>query len=223
MSRVHDMGGRFGDGPINPEDDAVFDKVWHGRALALNLASAALGQWNIDMSRHARECLSPKDYSRFSYYEKWMAGLADLLVEKGVVTEAELEAETVSGPSALAERRLKGERVAVVLSSGGPSLRESNEPPRFKTGQTVQIRALARNEYVEGGHTRLPSYAAGKTGSIVKCHGAHVLPDTNAHGLGENPEPLYAVAFPAQCLWGDGAAEGDEVILDIWQSYLSPV
>ncbi|SHH56030.1 nitrile hydratase subunit beta [Cognatishimia maritima] len=222
MSRVHDMGGRFGDGPITPEDEAVFEKDWHGHALALNLASGALGQWNIDMSRHARECLSPKDYSRFSYYEKWMAGLADLLVEKGLVSEVELETATASGPYALAERQLKGERVAAVLSSGGPSLRENTELPRFNPGQAVQTRTLARNEYVEGGHTRLPAYAAGKTGHVVLCHGAHVLPDTNAHGLGENPEPLYAVAFPAQSLWGDAAAEGDEVILDIWQSYLSP-
>ena len=35
MSRVHDMGGRFGDGAIDPnEPDAVFPEDWHGRALA---------------------------------------------------------------------------------------------------------------------------------------------------------------------------------------------
>ena len=35
MSRVHDMGGRFGDGAIVPEaeDDSVFHEDWHGRAL----------------------------------------------------------------------------------------------------------------------------------------------------------------------------------------------
>ena len=73
MTRVHDMGGRFGDGPINPEaeDAPVFAEDWHARALAVTLASGFLGQWNIDISRHARERLSPKDYSRFSYFEKW--------------------------------------------------------------------------------------------------------------------------------------------------------
>ena len=55
MSRVHDMGGRFGDGAIDPnEPDEVFPQDWHGRALALTLAAGGLGQWNLDISRHAR-------------------------------------------------------------------------------------------------------------------------------------------------------------------------
>ncbi|MEC8660485.1 MAG: nitrile hydratase subunit beta, partial [Pseudomonadota bacterium] len=54
MTRIHDMGGRFGDGPVMPDDAgaAVFPKEWHGRALALTLAAGALGRWNIDASRH---------------------------------------------------------------------------------------------------------------------------------------------------------------------------
>ena len=81
MSRLHDMGGRLGDGPLHPEaaDAPVFAKDWHARALALTLASGALGQWTLDRSRHQRECLSPQDYMRFSYYEKWLSGLADIL------------------------------------------------------------------------------------------------------------------------------------------------
>ena len=79
MSRVHDMGGRFGDGAVAPGEDAVFAAPWHGRALALTLAAGALGHWTIDASRHARESLSPRDYARFSYYEKWLAALADML------------------------------------------------------------------------------------------------------------------------------------------------
>jgi nitrile hydratase subunit beta len=49
-----------------------------------------------------------------------------------------------------------------------------------------------------------------------------VLPDTNAHGLGECPEPLYTVAFAAADLWGEAERDGDEVTLDLWQSYLCP-
>ena len=64
MSRVHDMGGRFGDGAVVPDDEAErFHTDWHARALALTLASGSLGKWNIDVSRHARECLSPQDYT----------------------------------------------------------------------------------------------------------------------------------------------------------------
>ena len=81
MTRVHDMGGRFGDGPVIPDPEGeVFHDDWHGRALALTLAAGALGQWNLDISRHARERLGP-DYNRFSYYEKWIAATADLLAK----------------------------------------------------------------------------------------------------------------------------------------------
>ena len=52
--------------------------------------------------------------------------------------------------------------------------------------------------------------------------GSHVLPDSNAHGLGEAPEPLYAVVFPASELWAHPEHPRDEVVLDLWQSYLEP-
>jgi hypothetical protein len=72
------------------------------------------------------------------------------------------------------------------------------------------------------GHTRLPRYARGKLGQIERCHGAHVFPDTNAHGLGEQPQPLYTVRFAARELWGDAAEGRQSVSLDLWESYLEP-
>ena len=80
----------------------------------------------------------------------------------------------------------------------------------------------AANRLSPGGHTRLPAYAAGARGRVLRCPGAHVLPDSNAHGLGEAPEPLYAVAFPAAELWAAPEHPQDEVVLDLWQSYLEP-
>ena len=222
MSRVHDMGGRYGDGPVNPDDNAIYAKDWHARAMALTLACGALGQWSIDDGRHAREALSPNDYARFSYYEKWMAALADLLVERGVVTKDELRAGHSTTPSELAERVLKAEAVSGVLSKGSPYLRSDAPKAAFNPGDRVRTRRPARNVMVTGGHTRLPSYASGMLGEVVLRHGAHVLPDANAHGLGEAPEPLYAVAISAADLWGDEATSDDEVILDLWQSYLEP-
>lgn len=222
MSRVHDMGGRYGDGPVDPSDNAVFAKDWHARALALTLAAGALGQWNIDVSRHARETLSPKDYSRFTYYEKWLAGLADMLVNLGIVTKDELRAGHGTGISDLAERVLKADAVAGVLAKGSPYQRSDASEAAFKPGDRVRTRRPAHNVMTTGGHTRLPSYASGMMGEIVLRHGAHVLPDANAHGGGETPEHLYAVAISADELWGGEAMSSDEVILDLWQSYLEP-
>lgn len=224
MTRVHDMGGRFGDGPVasEPEAGEVFHEDWHGRALALTLAGGSHGKWNIDVSRHARECLSPADYARFSYYEKWMSGLADLLVAHDIVSRDELAGEVEPETSPLAQKRLKPEAVAGVLASGGPSARPSDVAPVFKVGDAVRTRRIAENTLVEGGHTRLPSYAAGAKGRIILAHGAHVLPDSSAHKLGEAPEPLYAVVFAASELWTYPEHPRDEVVLDLWQSYLEP-
>ncbi|MFK7868539.1 MAG: nitrile hydratase subunit beta [Roseobacter sp.] len=222
MTRVHDMGGRFGDGPVVPEpEDHIFAEDWHKRALAMTLACGALGQWNIDTSRHARESLSPKDYARFSYYEKWMAGLADLLLAKGVVTRAELQGATPT-QSPLAERALQAEKVAEVLAQGGPADRDPQVAVVFTVGDTVMTRRQPENIAQKGGHTRLPAYAAGVRGRILRVHGHHVLPDSAAHGLGDAPEPLYAVAFPASALWAQPEHGCDEVVLDLWQSYLAP-
>ncbi|WP_347310603.1 nitrile hydratase subunit beta [Defluviimonas sp. SAOS-178_SWC] len=222
MTRVHDLGGRWGDGPVTPEPQgmAPFAEDWHRKALALTLAAGGLGQWSIDTSRHARECLSPKDYARFSYYEKWIAALADLLVAGDLVTREEL-AEGSAGPSAAHPKLFRADAVSPALAKGSPYSRPG-PVPAFAPGDRVRTRLPARNIHVPGGHTRLPAYAAGQTGTVMLLHGAHVLPDTNAHGLGERPEPLYTVAFSAADLWGVAEMDGDEVTLDLWQSYLEP-
>lgn len=222
MSRPHDMGGRFGDGPVLPEDESViFKEAWHKRALALTVACGPLGQWNLDMSRHARERLPPKAYARFSYYEKWLGGLATLLVEKGVVSRAELAGRAEPEPSPLAACKLTAEDVPGVLARGGPADRPSDVAAAFAPGDAVFVRRPAENTAVAGGHTRLPSYAAGARGRILRLHGSHILPDAHAHGRGEAPEPLYAVAFAASALWAHPEHPEDEVVLDLWQSYLS--
>ncbi|MEX0276875.1 MAG: nitrile hydratase subunit beta [Ruegeria sp.] len=225
MTRVHDMGGRFGDGPVQPgsEDAQVFAEDWQARALAVTLAAGFLGQWNIDTSRHARERLSPKDYARFSYFEKWISALADLLVEKGILTQDDLRGVPDDQKHRLAAQALKPDNVAAALARGGPADRPTNIAARFEVGQAVRTLRPTANRLVEGGHTRLPDYAAGAVGRVLRLHGTHVLPDSNAHGLGEAPEPLYAVAFPASELWADPEHPDDEVVLDLWQSYLEPV
>lgn len=217
------MGGRFGDGAVLPEaEDEVFHADWHARALALTLACGALGKWNIDTSRHARECLSPQDYMSFSYYEKWMGGLAALLVAKGIVTTAELAGTAAPVPSPLAAKTLRADAVAATLAKGGPSDRPGSVKPRFAVGDRVQTRNLAQNQLIKGGHTRLPRYAAGAAGRVLRLHGSHVFPDASAHGLGDAPEPLYAVGFAGSALWAQPEHPGDEVVLDLWQSYLEP-
>jgi nitrile hydratase len=93
MNGIHDLGGMHGLGPIDREEnEPVFHHAWERRAFALNMAAGFLGEWNIDMSRYAREQMPPAEYLATSYYEHWLWGLERLLVEKGLLTRAELEA-----------------------------------------------------------------------------------------------------------------------------------
>lgn len=220
MNGVHDMGGMHGLGPIDPESEAtepLFHEPWEARALALTLAAGAWGRWNIDVSRHERESIPGPDYLRMSYYEKWITGLESLMLKTGLVTTEELASGRPAEGVAKATPPLTGERVPGMLASGGPVSREIAAQPRFAVGDKVRARNLNPN-----GHTRLPRYVRGRPGVISRRHGAHVFPDAHAHGLGEQPQPLYQVRFEAADLWGPASAQKSAVYLDLWESYLEP-
>jgi nitrile hydratase len=218
MNNVHDLGGMHGFGAIPIEkDEPVFHSKWEARAMAITLAMGAWGRWNIDASRHARERLDPLEYLRLTYYERWIAALADLMVEKGLVTLEELESGLPAPGSAKARPPLTADKVAEVLHCGSPVEREVEAPPRFRIGERVRASRASPE-----GHTRLPRYARGAEGEIILHHGAHVFPDSNAHFKGEAPQHLYTVCFSARSLWGESAAPGDSVTLDLWESYLEP-
>ncbi len=92
MDGAHDLGGRHGFGPVNaPDDEPVFQHEWERRAFAITLACGFLGEWNLDMSRFARERMDPGDYLDASYYEHWLHGLELLLLEKGLLSAKEIE------------------------------------------------------------------------------------------------------------------------------------
>jgi nitrile hydratase len=210
------MGGMEGFGPIAPEaGEPVFHERWEARALALTLAAGAWGRWTLDKSRHVRELIPPADYLRMSYYEKWIAGLAASLVESGLVTRKEIEEGHAAPGTAKSTPPLTADRVEAVLSHGGPTLRTIEAAPRFAPGTTVRARNMNPS-----GHTRLPRYVRGRLGTITRHHGAHVFPDTNAHGQGEQPQHLYQVRFDARELWG--GAQRSAVYLDLWENYLEP-
>ena len=172
------------------------------------------------MSRHARECLPPKEYATFSYYEKWISALANLLVEKGVINSDKF-LNPIIYDHPLSKRKLKAADVSEVLGKGAPTSRKIERAPRFIVGQNVKTKR-AENSFISGGHTRLPRYAEKSEGIIEICHGAHVFPDTHAHNLGEQPEHLYTVSFLSSELWQNPENPGDTVCVDIWESYLEP-
>ena len=216
MNGPQDMGGAMGFGPVQPEvDEPPFHADWEKRAFALTLAMGATGQWNLDMSRFARETLPPAQYLGSSYYQIWFAGTEKLLLARELLNASELaEGRSIEPPVALA-RRLSADMVANALSKGAATRRPSDRPARFAVGDRVRTRLM--NPL---GHTRLPRYARGKAGCVIAAHGMHVFADAHAHGLGEQPQWLYTVRFDAAELWGPDTT-ADSVSVDCWESYLA--
>jgi nitrile hydratase len=218
MNGAQDLGGMMGFGPVEPEaNEPLFHAPWERRVLGYTVALGAAGKWNIDMSRHARESLPPAEYLAASYYEIWTKGVERLVVKTGLVSEEELRLGKALNPPAPIKRVLTRDDVPAVLARGGPTEREATGPARFAVGDRVRTRNMHPK-----GHTRLPRYARDREGVIERVHGAHVFPDTNAHGAGENPQWLYTVRFSGRELWGEEADPNLVVSIDAWESYLEP-
>ena len=216
-----DLGGLPGFGAVAPglEDD-LFHADWERQALALTLAMGATGSWNIDQSRAARETLS--DYLKLSYYQVWLAALEKLLQERSLATASEIRSGTLHQPPSPVTRVLQAQAVNAALLKGSPVLRTSERPARFSLGQRVRTRSEPA-----GHHTRLPRYAMGKQGVIERIHGVHVFADSQAQGLGEDPQWLYGVVMEEAQLWPErakaGGAQGLKVSIDAWEPYLETV
>lgn len=219
MNGVHDMGGMHGMGPIVVEkDEPVFHSRWEARVYALHRAMGPWRKWNIDSGRYEIELIPAADYLRMSYYEKWFARFVSLLVKTGVVTRAEIESGKPAPGLVKLKPALTPDRVpSVALNRNLPTSEDPSIKPRFRVGQLVR----ARNIHPTG-HTRLPRYARGRVGQDDRDHGVHIFPDTNALGLGEKRQHVYAVKFPARELWGEQASPRDSVYLDMWDDYLEP-
>src|SRR4051812_39837160 len=127
MDGIHDLGGKQGFGPVRyTVNAAVFHAPWEVRANSLYALSVRHGIFNMDEYRHAIERMDPRHYVTAGYYERSLTGLATLLVEKGVVSRADLE------------QRAGGQ---VPLSSGSAAGRP-NVPSRetVAVGDRVRVR-----------------------------------------------------------------------------------
>ncbi len=90
MKRSNDIGGN----PAGPVETAPHDpELWQRRltALVTSLGPTNRNMVRIDEFRRAREDLEPDLYDSLSYFELWTEGLAELLIEKGVVGRAEID------------------------------------------------------------------------------------------------------------------------------------
>jgi nitrile hydratase beta subunit len=207
MDGIHDLGGMGGFGAVEIEpNEPRFHEPWEARAFALNNLGIRMGAYNVHEYRHAVERLDPAHYLAASYYERWFTAVASLLVEKGVVTRAELEGR--------AGGRFPLARPAAPLSAG-----PAPEPgaPRFAAGDWVRVA-----DRHPRGHTRAPRYVRGRRGKVLRVSRRFELPDRAGHALPAPLETTYHVEFAARELWTDSAEARESVVVDLWESYLEP-
>lgn len=204
MDGMHDLGGKQGFGRVRHVPKApTFHAAWEKRVNALLALAVRHKFFNMDEYRHAIERMEPRHYLSASYYERSMTGLATLLVEKGIVTQDELE-RIAGGQFPLSRPAAPG---------------RSNAPgrARFKPGDRVRV----KEEFVPG-HIRMPGYIRGKTGVVVSETPAYPFPDAHAHAVEAADEPTYDVRFRAEDLWPNGA-DPAFVHAGVFQSYLEKV
>ena len=214
MNSIHDMGGMHGFGPVQIEqNEPPFHEPWEGRVMAISRAMLYSRAWNLDMFRHAQERLPATTYLSVSYYHRWMLAIRNNALERGIVTEAELESGHSSGPGVAPQRALNRDSVqrSFVL---GQFHREVQREPGFAVGDAVRT----ANQHPTG-HTRLPRYARGRTGRVEAVRGFHVFPDSAAHGS-EDPQWLYTVTFDSREIWGADADPTMVVSIDAFEPYL---
>ena len=85
--RHHDMGG-LDAGPIDREDH---DRApWEKKVDALMTLLGKRKILSVDELRRGIEELGADAYDRLSYYERWMASMTNILLEKRIIEVSEL-------------------------------------------------------------------------------------------------------------------------------------
>ena len=100
MRGSHDLGG-LPAGPIDTE--AHNPTFWEKQIDAMNMLLAQKGLRRTDENRRYVEMLGQDAYDRLTYYERWTAALARQLIDKGVLTQDEVDAKVAEIRSKLGE------------------------------------------------------------------------------------------------------------------------
>jgi nitrile hydratase len=246
MKLQHHLGGLEGlDTPINFEK-RVFVEEWEKRIFGIHAAMMGLSAslrdavpeydldaiptafstaWTWADLRKGAEAMNPFAYFQYRYYEKWLGGITGYFLEKGYLTQGELD-EAVT--------RYRKDPEAELPEAAGPLideqviryLREGDSPrrgpatPSFAVGNTVQVTDPPASD-----HTRLPGYLRGHTGRVERVFEGNYayFCSTGPDGLGD-PVPVYIVRFEPDELWGATTdANSGPLYAELYETYLAPV
>ena len=100
MRGPHDIGGL----PAGPVDPSPHDMTfWEKQIDAMNQLLAQKGYRRTDENRRYVEMLGHDVYNTLTYYERWTAALTRVLIDKGVLTQDEVDAKVAQVRERLGE------------------------------------------------------------------------------------------------------------------------
>jgi nitrile hydratase len=201
---------------VTPGSGAVSHEDWELRVFALStlVGTERLGAGS---GRAIREEMDPAEYLRASYYERWLWSTEQRLLRKGTIGEDEIDAWVSRLRAGEAAPRREDPEAAVrsVEATAASDPLTPAPSARFAAGDRVRVRRM-RPE----GHTRCPRYARGATGVVEAVRSLDTFPDIGPYAGPD--EPVYAVAFSSDDLFGPSPEGRWTVVLDLFDSYLEP-
>ncbi len=213
MDGIHDLGGKQGYGAIDVnEPEEPFHNEFDGIGWTINQTTRAPGL-SIDWWRYIRELTPPVDYLTRPYFDQWSMTQLIALIDNGQISLDEIIPGPVSSVEQSAEVMSIDQVHKTTTSAAVRFDRSIDKKAKYVLGDQV----TTRNFNVKN-HTRLPSYAQGKTGIVTAHHGVHMYPDQCSQG-NEIAEHLYTIKFSSKTLWPADNAGNDFVYIDLWEPY----
>ena len=200
---------------VEPGVEEPYHERWEPRVFAMWAITAAEGL-GAGSGRILRERMPREEYFRASYYERWQWSNERRLQAKGTIAEGEIDGWVVrlreGEVTPEHDDPLQAARVLDVVRTASEELAPSGQT-RFAPGDRIRVRQIE-----PAGHTRCPRYARGAAGAIADRRGRYPFPDEGPR-RGEI-EPVYAVSFRSEELFGRTDEPAWTVSVDLYESYL---
>ncbi|RYG70205.1 nitrile hydratase subunit beta [archaeon] len=199
---VHDLGGIClpdldGNGTIDLSEKVLQQWELQTHALLVILSTKSPRLASTDELRRAVEALEPKVYRNWSYYGKWAAGLLNLMVERGVVTENEVQ-------NALS----------------GDERKKAHDVPLFKVGDQVSVRPESTRVRWKRPHLRVPGYIFEQAGEVVAHIGEFSDPSFLAFRAEAPKQALYIVKFQLGSVFPSASYSADSIEVEVYEDWL---
>ncbi|KAK9812957.1 hypothetical protein WJX72_006391 [[Myrmecia] bisecta] len=193
---VHDLGGVPDDAPLDLAEPPV--AFWHRQTHALLTMLSRKGLITVDELRRATEGLPEAAYNSMSYYQRWTSSISVICLERGIITQKELD-------DAL-------------------GYLDDDQTVKFSKGDIVRVKAENSAVRWRKPHLRTPGYVFGLVGEVEReCMGLFADPEAQAFRFDRPKQPLYRVRFAQRDVWeGYTGSPADSVEIEIYQPWLEP-